>query len=179
MASTTLTYRRATPDDSLALLALIGSAYRGDASRTGWTTEADLLEGDRINEEGILAKIKEANGTVLLSHDSDGQLVACCELLKQNDDLGYFGLFAVDPNRQAGGFGRKVLAYAETFAKETWGFKKLEMSVIFTRNELIDWYIRRGYTKTEKTKPFPYEELEDHGALRDDLHFVILEKELV
>lgn len=179
MTLTKLSYRRATSEDVSSILALVGSAYRGEASREGWTTEADLLEGDRINAKGILQKINEQHGAVLVAHDQDHRLVSCCELLRQGDDLAYFGLFAVDPKRQAGGLGRQMLAQAETFAKETWGVKIMEMSVIFTREELISWYVRRGYRVTGKTKPFPYEELENRGgALRDDLHFTVLEKEL-
>ncbi|MEU7738389.1 GNAT family N-acetyltransferase, partial [Streptomyces griseus] len=36
-----LTFRDASGADVPALVALIESAYRGDSSRTGWTTEAD------------------------------------------------------------------------------------------------------------------------------------------
>lgn len=179
MTLTKLSFRRATSEDVTAVLALVGSAYRGEASREGWTTEADLLEGDRISASGILTKITIPNGAVLVAHDEDSRLVSCCELLRQGDDRAYFGLFAVDPKRQAGGLGRQVLAQAEAFAKETWGIKVMEMSVIFTREELIAWYVRRGYKVTSRTKPFPYEELENGGgALRDDLYFVVLEKEL-
>lgn len=179
MTVTKLSYRRATSEDVSSVLALVGSAYRGEASREGWTTEADLLEGDRISANGILHKINQQHGAVLVAHDQDHRLVSCCELLRQGDDRTYFGLFAVDPKRQAGGVGRQVLAQAEAFAKETWGVKVMEMNVIFTREELISWYVRRGYRVTGKTKPFPYEELEDGGgALRDDLHFTVLEKEL-
>lgn len=179
MTLTKLSFRRATSDDVTAVLALVASAYRGEASREGWTTEADLLEGDRISAKGILTKITEPNGAVLVAHDEDSRLASCCELLRQGDDRTYFGLFAVVPKRQAGGLERQMLAQAEAFAKETWGVKIMEMSVIFTREELIAWYVRRGYKVTGRTKPFPYEELENGGgALRDDLYFVILEKEL-
>ena len=173
-----LTYRRATPSDVSPVLSLVRSAYRGEASRDGWTTEADLLADDRIDESGVLGKINEADGAVLVAHDEEGVLVSCCELLKRDDTLAYFGMFAVDPKRQAGGIGRQVLAYAESYTKETWGIKKLEMSVIWTREELISWYVRRGYVKTDKTAPFPYHGLVNGKALRDDLHFVILEKDL-
>ncbi|RFU81656.1 regulator of g signaling superfamily [Trichoderma arundinaceum] len=167
-----------TSGDVPAILELVRSAYRGDSSRAGWTTEADLVNDQRIDEKGLLAKINEPFGAVLVTHDEAGELLACCELLKQSDTLGYFGLFAVNPLRQAGGIGRKVLAEAEAYAKQTWGLNELEMSVIWTRDELIQWYIRRGYTKTEKTKPFPYGQLIDGKATRDDLYFSVLVKAL-
>jgi GNAT superfamily N-acetyltransferase len=170
--------RKATADDLPAVLALVRSAYRGESSRAGWTTEADLVDDQRIDEEGLLAKINEPFGAVLVSYDTAGDLMACCEVLKQSDTLGYFGLFAVNPLRQAGGIGRIILGEAEAYVKQTWGLSEMEMSVIWTREELIQYYIRRGYTKTEKTKPFPYAELVGGKALRDDLYFSVLVKAL-
>lgn len=175
---TKLTYRKATPDDVPIVLALVRSAYRGEASRAGWTTEADLIEDQRIDEEGLLKKINEPKGAILLAHDEAGALASCCELLRRDDELSYFGLFAVDPFRQAGGIGRQVLTEAERYAKETFGVKKMEMSVISLREELISWYVRRGYTKTDDTRPFPYAEIVGGKALRDDLYFNVLVKAL-
>lgn len=173
-----LNYRKATSSDVSPVRALVLSAYRGEASRDGWTTEADLLSDERIDEAGVLQKITDPHGAVLLAHDDAGLLVSCCELLRRDDNVAYFGMFAVDPKRQAGGIGRQVLTQAEVYAKETWGVGKLEMSVIWTREELISWYVRRGFVKTERTAPFPYEGLVNGKAMRDDLYFVILEKDL-
>lgn len=178
MSPTRLTYRKATAADIPAVLRLILSAYRGETSRAGWTTEADLVDDERIDAEGVLAKINEPHGAVLLAHDASGALAACCEVLRRDAGLAYFGLFAVDPTRQAGGIGRQVLAEAEAYAKTAWGVTSMEMSVIWTRDELIAWYVRRGYSKTEETRPFPYAELVNGKALRDDLYFSILVKSL-
>ncbi|KFA68383.1 hypothetical protein S40285_02509 [Stachybotrys chlorohalonatus IBT 40285] len=178
-AENTLTFRVATPEDIPAILPLIQSAYRGDASRAGWTTEADLVVGDRIDHAGVLEKMQEPLGVILLGHDHAGVLTACCEILKREDGPGYFGLFAVDPQRQAGGFGKQVLAAAEAYAKQTMGIERLEMQVIFLRDSLIAWYERRGYVKQDYTRPFPYGQLtEGARALRDDLYFSVLVKEL-
>lgn len=178
MAPTALQFRIATPDDAAEIQPLVQSAYRGDASRQGWTTEADLLTGDRIDVQGIVDKITKPDSTVLIATDSDGVLVGCCEVWKRSFDLAYFGMFAVDPRRQAGGVGRQVLAYAEDYCRKFWGVEKMEMSVIWTRKELIAWYIRRGYRKTGEERPFPHHEVPEGAALRDDLHFEVLEKEL-
>lgn len=177
---TPLTFRIATTgeEDVNAILKLVRSAYRGDASRTGWTTEADLLDDQRIDAAGILEKINEPQGVILLAHDDEGKLASCCEILKRDEELSYFGLFAVDPLRQAGGIGRQVLAEAEAYARKVFGVATMEMTVIWTRDELISWYVRRGYTKTDRTKPFPYEHLVEGKALRDDLYFTVLVKEL-
>ncbi|TFA99674.1 hypothetical protein CCMA1212_008499 [Trichoderma ghanense] len=180
MAPISLSIRKATPNDLPPILTLVRSAYRGESSLRGWTSEATLVDDQRIDEKGLLAKINEAHGAVLVAHDDNepSEVIACCELLKQSDTLGYFGLFAVNPLRQAGGIGKFVLAAAEEYAKGTLGVRELEMSVIWTRAELIAWYVRRGYTLTEKRKPFPYGELVGGKALRDDLYFVVLIKAL-
>ncbi|MDQ3229301.1 MAG: GNAT family N-acetyltransferase, partial [Pseudomonadota bacterium] len=46
---TGLQFRDAGIGDIPALAALVTSAYRGDVSRQGWTTEADFLDGNRID----------------------------------------------------------------------------------------------------------------------------------
>ena len=178
--ATPLTFRVATTsdDDVNAILKLVRSAYRGDDSRAGWTTEADLVADERIDAAGVRAKIDEPQGVILTAYDDTGRLASCCEILRRDDELAYFGLFAVDPTRQAGGIGRQVLAEAEEYARKVFGVQKMEMNVIFPREELIAWYIRRGYTKTDETKPFPYEQLVNGKALRDDLYFSVLVKEL-
>ncbi|KAF4952287.1 hypothetical protein FSARC_12693 [Fusarium sarcochroum] len=191
-----LTFRPATPADIPPLLSLIVSAYRGPSSRAGWTTEADLLADERISAETLHSKITDPSGVVLLAFtstpsstgtstpeyefdvDSDPRLVACCEILQKSDDRAYFGLFAVSPKLQAGGIGRQVLQRAEDHAKKEWGTKIMTMHVIWTRAELIAWYIRRGYSRTGEKSPFPYAELVNGKALRDDLYFDHLEKVL-
>lgn len=184
MAHINLNVRPAIPADVGPLLALIGSAYRGEESRLGWTTEADLLTGDRIDEAGLLAKMADPHeGVMLRASDAAGALVACCELRwrREGDEaIGYFGLFAVDPRRQGGGLGREMLQIAETYARDTLAMTRLEMQVIGTRAELIAWYGRRGYVATGEKRPFPYEHLVSGAvALRDDLYFEILVKDLV
>jgi GNAT superfamily N-acetyltransferase len=176
---TVLTFRKATTADARDTQALIKSAFRGDSSRAGWTTEADLVDDDRIDEAGVIAKINQTNGLVLLAHDNSSALVGCCEIQGRDGGFGYFGLLAVDPLRQAGGLGKKILAEAEVMARDHLGVRVMEMRVIWPRQEMIDWYIRRGYTKTDRTESFPYAHLVNGKALSDDLYFVIMEKELL
>lgn len=89
-------------------------------------------------------------------------------------------MFAVSPLLQGGGLGRQVLAYAEEYCKNELDVKVLELSVIWRRKELIEWYVRRGFVRSGRTFPFPYEQLaEDARALNEDLHFEVLEKRLV
>lgn len=178
--SLTLTFREATSQDVPPLLKLVRSAYRGESSRAGWTTEADLVADERIDEKMLLEKINHPTGCVLIAFDNSSppSMIACCEVAKLDDTRSYFGLFAVDPARQAGGVGRQVLQRVEEHAKKEWESKIMEMWVIWTRVELLSWYERRGYVKTGKREEFPYKHLVNGGALRDDLYFEVLQKEL-
>jgi GNAT superfamily N-acetyltransferase len=178
MSSHEVSWRSAVAADAGAVTALVRSAYRGDESRAGWTTEADILADERIDEPRVLAKIEEPDGTVLLAFTPDGALIGCCELLARGDGVVYFGMFAVSPALQAAGVGRRMLAEAERVARERWDATVMEMTVIGLRTELIDWYVRRGYVRTDETRPFPYDELINGEARRDDLYFSVLTKQL-
>ncbi|MGW1724327.1 GNAT family N-acetyltransferase [Streptomyces sp. NPDC002306] len=172
-----LIFRDATETDVDALVALVESAYRGDASRAGWTTEADILEGQRTDPEGVLAVV-EAPDSRLLTVERDGRMVACCQL-EHRGDHAYFGMFAVSPTQQGGGLGKAVIAEAERLARATWGVTEMHMTVISVRDDLIAWYERRGYRRTGKKSPFPYGDERFGVPQRDDLEFELLVKELV
>lgn len=196
----TLTIRKATTADLPLLQPLVQSAYRGEPSRKGWTTEADLIAGQRIDPSSLLDKINNPLGAVLIAFpaqdgsdvetESEAAAIACCEVVLAQKPGGgevatpgpattcYFGLFAVDPERQRGGFGKTVLAKAEEYARDTLGARRMEMTVIWTREELIAWYLRRGYVKTGENRPWPYGEPENGTPLRDDLYFDVLVKDL-
>jgi ribosomal protein S18 acetylase RimI-like enzyme len=176
-AATGLSFRDATDTDVDALVALIESAYRGDSSRAGWTTEADILEGQRTDPEGVLEVIKSPDSR-LLTAERDGTIVACCQI-EHRGARAYFGMFAVSPGLQGGGLGRTVLAEAERAARETWGVTGMEMTVISVRDDLIAWYERRGYRRTGRTSPFPYGDERFGVPLRADLQFELLVKPLV
>ncbi|MCX5374482.1 GNAT family N-acetyltransferase [Streptomyces sp. NBC_00015] len=176
-AATEFTFRDAVDADVDALVALIESAYRGDASRAGWTTEADILQGRRTDPDGVLAVIK-APDSRLLTVEQQGRIVACCQL-EHRGDHAYFGMFAVSPAVQGGGLGKTVMAEAERQARENWGVTEMHMTVISVREDLIAWYERRGYRRTGRMTPFPYGDERFGIPQRDDLRFELLVKELV
>lgn len=171
-----LAFRTATPADIPALVALVESAYRGDASRAGWTTEADILDGQRTDPEMVAAAVTDPAGLMLVA-EADGALTACCQL-ENRDGHAYFGMFAVRPTLQGGGLGKVVLTEAERLAREEWGAAEMHMTVISAREDLIAWYVRRGYTRTGKLTPFPYGDERFGLPKRDDLTFELLTKPL-
>ncbi|MFI6684874.1 GNAT family N-acetyltransferase [Streptomyces sp. NPDC050485] len=171
-----LSYRDATEADVEALVPLIESAYRGDSSRTGWTTEADILQGQRTDPEGVRAVIATP-GSRLLTVARDGVLVACCQL-EHRGDAAYFGMFAVSPELQGAGLGKQIIAEAERTVRAEWGVTEMHMTVISVREELIAFYERRGYRRTGKMTPFPYGDERFGLPQRADLEFELLVKQL-
>ncbi|HET9033083.1 MAG TPA: GNAT family N-acetyltransferase [Dokdonella sp.] len=173
---TDLTFRTATLADVDAIIPLVESAYRGEASRKGWTTEADFLDGQRIDRQLLIELIKRDDARVILV-ERDAELIACCELQNQQG-IAYFGMFSVAPEGQGNGVGNHLLIEAERFAAREWQCREMSMTVIDIRNELIAWYERRGYRRTGVFKPFPYGDERFGIPRRDDLRFEVLSKAL-
>jgi ribosomal protein S18 acetylase RimI-like enzyme len=171
-----LRFRDATLADVPAIVALVESSYRGDASRAGWTTEADFLDGRRTDADEVRSLIEREHGVILLA-ERDGRLVACANVALE-DGAGYFGMFSVVPALQGAGVGKALLAEAERRAREDWRADVMRMTVIDIRSELIAFYERRGYRRTGITKPFPYGDPRFGLPKRPDLRFEILEKRL-
>ena len=178
---TALQFRSATHADTEALVALVESAYRGDASKQGWTTEADMLEGRRTGADDIEACLARADSRILIAErTSEGgvpELLACAHVAVE-EGAGYFGMFSVRPNLQGSGIGKAVLAEAERVAREEWKVPAMRMTVIDIRDELIAFYERRGYRRTGIKKAFPYGDERFGIPKRDDLRFEVLEKTL-
>ena len=170
------TFRSATPGDIDALVALVTSAYRGDDSRVGWTTEADFLEGNRIDPDVLRVDIaRERSRVLILEHAND--MLACAHVAIE-DGAGYFGMFSVSPKLQGTGIGKRMLAEAERIVRDEWQVPTMRMTVIDIRDSLIAFYERRGYRRTGVLKPFPYGDARFGIPLRDDLRFEVLEKTL-
>lgn len=171
------TFRRATADDVPALHALVHGAYRGDSARRGWTHEADLLEGSRIDLPTLEAIVADPAQVVLLA-ERDGRLLGCVQVTDRGRGLAYLGMLTVDPVLQGGGLGRSLIAAAEAAARDRLGARTMEMTVIVQRTELIDWYARRGYLPTGERRPFPATDPRFGLPKRDDLAFVVLARDL-
>ncbi|MGF1432298.1 GNAT family N-acetyltransferase [Kitasatospora sp. LaBMicrA B282] len=171
-----LHFRPATDQDIPALLDLVESAYRGEASRAGWTTEADLLDGQRTDAPALAETLARPDTRVLLAERA-GELLACCTV-ERRPAGAYFGMFSVHPASQGGGVGRAVLAEAERYVRDEWDAAQLEMTVIVQRDDLIAWYERRGFSRTGELSPFPYGDERFGVPKRPDLAFERLVKVL-
>lgn len=172
----TLNFRPATLSDIHALVALVTSAYRGEVSKQGWTTEADILDGQRVDPEGLRDDIERENSRIVIA-ERGNELLACAHVAVE-DGAGYFGMFSVKPDQQGSGLGKAVIAEAERVAREEWRQRIMRMTVIDIRDELIAFYERRGYVRTGIKKPFPYGDERYGIPKRDDLRFEVLEKPL-
>ena len=164
----------ATEADIPALDNLVNSAYRGESSKKGWTTEADLLDGIRTNETSLWAMLQHPNA-VILKYEEASQLTGCVYLEQKGNAL-YLGMLTVSPEAQAGGIGKQLMAAAEQRAKDL-HCRAITMTVITVRHELIAWYERRGYRATGETKPFPNDP--NFGLPRQPLAFIVMEKEVL
>ncbi|MGH8121488.1 MAG: GNAT family N-acetyltransferase [Rudaea sp.] len=170
------TFRDAVPADIAAIVALVESAYRGEVSRKGWTTEADLLDGQRVDGAGVADAIGKSGSRVLLA-ESGRRLLACCHVEKQGDAC-YFGMFAVAPALQGVGVGKCMMVEAERVAHVELQCREMQMNVISIRDDVIVWYERHGYRRMGVYKPFPYGDERFGIPKRDDLRFEVLAKTL-
>jgi len=172
-----VTFRPAELADVTRIQPLVHHAYRGDRARVGWTHEADLLDAARIDEDALAESIADA-GQVILLAERNGVLIGCVHVTDKGDGLAYLGMLTVDANLQGAGLGRRLIDQAETVARGRYAARRMEMTVIVQRTELIDWYVRRGYLPTGETRPFPATDPRFGIPRRSDLAFVVLERSL-
>ncbi|KQY28858.1 acetyltransferase [Caulobacter sp. Root487D2Y] len=164
-----------------ALVDLVNSAYRGQSSQAGWTTEADYIDGQRIDLESLEQDLAGSPNAVLLTarDEPDGPLLGCVWVEPDADvpggDTWYLGMLTIRPDLQDRQLGRALLAHAEAHAQGR-GAKRIHLGVVQLRDTLIAWYQRRGYALTGETEPFPI--AERFGKPRRELWFVMLEKTL-
>ncbi|MBH8558533.1 GNAT family N-acetyltransferase [Hymenobacter negativus] len=164
----------ATPADAARLTQFVNAAYRGDTARQGWTTEADLLDGQRIDKEGMLEMLARPGTAILLCQDESGELLGSFHA-QATGDLLYLSMLAVNPTGQAQGVGKFLLNAAEGYGRQH-GCTTSRMTVISVRTELIAYYERRGYRLTGATEPFPTDPR--FGIPKQPLVLLVLEKAL-
>jgi ribosomal protein S18 acetylase RimI-like enzyme len=159
--------------DLEALNMLVNSAYRGESSRKGWTSEAHLLDGLRTTPQDLQKLMDPPKSVMLKYEDEQGSLLGCVNLQQKSGKL-YLGMLSVNPDRQSGGIGKMLLLAAEEYARQR-ELKVIQMTVISIRKELIEWYERRGYKDTGESVPFPDPD-PSFGIARQPLEFIVMEK---
>jgi len=169
-------FRSARAADAPAIVALVESAYRGDASRAGWTTEAELLDGQRTDLSEVQALLADARVALCLATLRSEVIGSVCVRVDPSG-TAHIGMFAIRPTLQRAGLGRALLEEAEHEAAAR-GAEVAEMTVIEQRPELLAWYARRGYHDTGEHEPFPYGNPRFGLPKRGDLRFVVLRKRL-
>jgi ribosomal protein S18 acetylase RimI-like enzyme len=169
-------FRPAVASDATQLVTLVRNAYRGSASRDSWSSEADLVDGERIDKDQVLDLIERPGSMLLVLDEGDG-LVACCQLEDRGAGLAYLGTLAVQPEAQGRGVGHRVVVEAERRVADEFAALALELTVLAQQQALIRWYERLGFRHTGETRPFPAHPRYARPK-RDDLHFVVLHKKL-
>jgi predicted N-acetyltransferase YhbS len=161
--------------DYAEIVPLVNAAYRGEASKAGWTTEANLIAGTkRVDEAQLELELSQPGALVLKLTEDNGALLGCVFLHHTEFGL-YLGMLSVWPHLQAKGLGKTLMWAAEEHARSV-GTRRIYMNVVSVRSELIAWYERHGYRKTGETRPFP--DTPSFGVPLVPLEFVVLEKYL-
>ncbi len=162
-----------------AIIDLINLAFRGTGPDASWNTEIVFIEGQRLNESLLREELAHKPKAHLLTYrdEPNGPLLGTVLLDPQKDSVWYLGLLTVRPDLQKKQLGRTLLTAAENFAKQR-GARRIQMTVVNVRDTLIAWYQRRGYSLTNETRPFPYGDERFGRPLRNDLYFVVLQKDL-
>ena len=165
--------------DYTAVIELANVAYRGTGDQASWNVETGVIEGQRLNDSLLREELAGKPRVHLLNYwdEEGGPLLGTVWLEPKQDGVWYLGLLTIRPNLQNRQLGRNLLAAAEEFARVIGG-RRIRMTVVWVRDALIAWYQRRGYSLTGETEPFPYGDERFGRPLRDDLHFVVLEKEI-
>ncbi|MEJ8843920.1 GNAT family N-acetyltransferase [Lacibacter sp. H375] len=165
----------ATTEDIPQIVELLNSAYRGENSKKGWTTEADLIAGERRTDIASVKNVMEQPGSIILKYTNEENEIIGTVNLQQHERGLYLGMFAVSPVLQGGGIGKQLLKAADDHAKEV-SVATIYMWVVSVRKELIDWYKRHGYTETGERKPFVEDDVT--GKHLQPLEFLVLEKNI-
>ena len=173
-ADAPLSFRKALMQEADYIATLVNSGYRGETSKKGWTTEADLLDGTRTNKADIENMIGQPGSMVLLCTDGD-EIIGTAHLEQRGHEC-QLGMLVVRPGLQDRGIGRQLMQAAEDMARETWGSRKIAMAVISIRHELIAYYERRGYRRTGRTKPFVADDTHGYPKKSQPIEFVVMEK---
>lgn len=152
--------RTATEADFDSILNLVNAAFQ---------VESFFKNQDRLTVADLESYFK--SGIFLVGEDE--RKILGCIYVKRTGDRAYFGLLSINPSHQKMGLGRRLVAAAEEFARET-GAHFMDIRVIHLRTELPGIYAKLGYQVTG-TEPYPSER---GHVLTQPVHFIRMSKEL-
>jgi predicted N-acetyltransferase YhbS len=151
--------RLATEGDFDAVMRLINTAFQ---------VERFFKAKDRVDAPMLQEYF---NKGVFLLDEEEGQLIGCV-FVELKGSRAYLGLLSVDPSRQKNGIGRRLMAAAEEFARES-GAHFMDITVVNLRTELPAIYEKLGYSVTG-TAPFPDVQM----PITQPCYFLCMSKEL-
>lgn len=172
--------RKAEPADYAEVIDLANLAYRGrEGAVPSWNIEKGIVGGQRLDYSLLHEELatKPDGALLVYREEADGPLLGTAWLNPESQDVWSMGLLTVRPELQNQHLGRRLLAAAEEYASHR-GAKRMRIGVLHVRDTLIAWYERRGYRATGETEPYPSEDPRFGTPLRDNLHFLIMEKKI-
>ena len=137
--------RRAGNEDCAVIEAIVGAAYSVYIERIG------KPPGPMLDDYAKLI----AAGAVSVLDDPDGTIAALIVLLPGPDHL-LLDNIAVRPDRQGGGLGRRLIAFAESKARHL-GHAELRLYTHATMTENIALYTRLGFRETGRGRAAGYD----------------------
>jgi N-acetylglutamate synthase-like GNAT family acetyltransferase len=132
--------RTAELADASAIARLVNDAFHPER----FFRDADRTDPDKVAE--FLQKGK----FFMLFEDG---ILAGCIYTELRGERGYFGLLAVDPQRQRSGIGARLIAAAEQHCRSN-GCRFMDLTFVNVRQELPAYYQQFGYVENG-TLPFP------------------------
>ena len=136
--------RAAEPADASAIARLVNAAFR---------PERFFTDADRTDPERVGALLQKGKFLLLVE---DGVLAGCV-YVELRGERGYFGLLAVDPQRQRSGIGVRLIAAAEQHCRSA-GCRFMDLTFVNVRQELPAYYRQFGYVENG-TLPFPADQV--------------------
>jgi len=172
--------RKAVEADYDEVIDLANLAYRGREGATpSWNIEKGIVGGQRLDHSLLREELAaKPDGALLIYREqADGPLLGTAWLNPEGDGVWSLGLLTIRPELQNQQLGRKLLDAAEDYARSR-GATRMRIGVLHVRDTLIAWYERRGYRATGDAEPYPNDDPRFGTPLREDLQFLIMEKEI-
>ncbi|NMO55357.1 GNAT family N-acetyltransferase [Actinoplanes sp. TBRC 11911] len=136
-------------DDPALIASLVNRVY-DEAEKGLWLDGAkrtDVMEvsGSLQNRELVVARL-------------DANIVGVVRIRRLTDELGEFGMLAVDPVHRGIGVGRDLVAFVERWARGQ-GLLQMQLELLVpsswshpTKEFLRSWYVRIGYQQVRTAR---------------------------